>query len=66
LAGEDILLIARILSIVDAYDAITSDRPYRAARSHDEALQEVTARAGTQFDPELIHAFVQSFGVASS
>ena len=50
--GEDeIPLWARIFSVADTVDAITSDRPYRSGRSLDEAIDEILARAGTQFDP---------------
>ena len=58
LSGEDIPLSARIFSVVDAYDAMTSDRPYRAARGPSVALEELVACAGTQFDPEVVRAFV--------
>jgi len=57
LAGEDIPLGARIFSIADALDAITSDRPYRPARTWDEAMAEIAAGAGTQFDPEIADVF---------
>jgi diguanylate cyclase (GGDEF)-like protein/PAS domain S-box-containing protein len=60
LAGKDIPEIARILSIVDAYDAITAGRPYEGARGHNEALEEIALGAGTQFDPQLVHVFLQS------
>jgi diguanylate cyclase (GGDEF)-like protein/PAS domain S-box-containing protein len=56
--GEDIPLLARIISIVDAYDAITEDRPYRKARSKEFALEEILKNAGTQFDPNLAKLFV--------
>jgi diguanylate cyclase (GGDEF)-like protein/PAS domain S-box-containing protein len=58
LKGEDIPLECRILSIVDAYDAMTNDRPYRKAVSPQAALSEITACAGTQFDPGLVKKFV--------
>lgn len=58
LMKEDIPLGARIIAISDAYDAMTSDRPYRSARSHDEAVSELIRCAGTQFDPRLVMHFL--------
>ncbi|WP_246350797.1 HD domain-containing phosphohydrolase [Deinobacterium chartae] len=58
LAGEDIPLCARIFSVVDVYDALTSARPYKRAWSHQEALNEIVAQAGRQFDPRVVEAFV--------
>lgn len=58
LAGEDIPLLCRIIALADSYDAITSDRPYRPRRCHEEALAEIAAHAGTQFDPELTRQFI--------
>jgi HD-GYP domain-containing protein (c-di-GMP phosphodiesterase class II) len=57
LAGDKIPLEARIFAVVDAYDAITCDRPYRKALSHQEALEEIVENAGGQFDPSVIEAF---------
>ena len=48
---------ARIVAIADAYDAMTNDRPYKRAISHDEAVAELRRHAGTQFDPELVTLF---------
>lgn len=59
LKGEDIPIACRILAIADAYDAMTNDRPYRGAMSHDEAVAELESCAGTQFDPELVKVFKQ-------
>ncbi|MHB8917147.1 MAG: HD-GYP domain-containing protein, partial [Desulfocucumaceae bacterium] len=59
LKGEEIPLECRILAIIDAYDAMTSDRPYRKAMSLDKAMAELVRCAGTQFDPKLVQAFVQ-------
>ena len=57
LRGEEIPLAARIFSIADSFDAMTSDRPYRSALSLDEAVEEIRAGAGTQFDPRCVEAF---------
>ena len=57
LAGDKIPLEARIFTVVDAYDAMTSDRPYRQALSHEEAVSEIIANAGSQFDPVVTEAF---------
>ena len=57
LAGEDIPLIARIISIADTYDAIMSNRPYRLKRDHEVAMRELVGFAGKQFDPFIVGAF---------
>lgn len=56
LAGEDVPLVARIVCACDAYNAMTTDRPYRAARSAEEALAEMEACSGTQFDSAVVEA----------
>jgi diguanylate cyclase (GGDEF)-like protein len=58
ISGEDIPVECRILSIVDAYDAMTSDRPYRKAMPREQAIQELRRCAGSQFDPELVEKFI--------
>ena len=58
LAAEEIPLGSRIIFVADAYDAITSARPYRGARSRDEALAELERCAGTQFDPGVVAALI--------
>ncbi len=57
LQGEEIPLAARIFAIADSFDAMTSDRPYRSALSTDEAVAEIRAASGTQFDPRCVEAF---------
>jgi HD-GYP domain-containing protein (c-di-GMP phosphodiesterase class II) len=59
LRGEDIPLAARIFAIADSFDAMTSDRPYRAAMPLEKALDEIRDGAGTQFDPEVAKAFLE-------
>ncbi|MGB9514169.1 MAG: diguanylate cyclase, partial [Candidatus Acidiferrum sp.] len=60
LAGQNIPLGARIITIADSYDTITSDRSYKKGRTAEEALAEVERCANTQFDPELVAAFVRA------
>lgn len=59
LSGTAIPLISRILSVVDAYDAMTKDRVYRKAMSKDHAIQELKANAGSQFDPTVVGVFIE-------
>jgi HD-GYP domain-containing protein (c-di-GMP phosphodiesterase class II) len=59
LKGESIPFLARIISIVDAYDVMIHDRPYRKTVSKEEALNEIERCAGTQFDPELAADFIR-------
>ena len=59
LRGEGIILSARIFSVVDAFEAMTSDRPYRRALQEEKALDEITVNAGTQFDPDIARTFVE-------
>jgi HD-GYP domain-containing protein (c-di-GMP phosphodiesterase class II) len=62
LAGRDIPLIARIVCACDAFSAMTTDRPYRAARTEREALDEMQRCAATQFDPSVVDALVRVVG----
>jgi diguanylate cyclase (GGDEF)-like protein/PAS domain S-box-containing protein len=57
--GEEIPIECRLLTIIDAYEALTSLRPYRKAFSHTEAMGELLRHSGTQFDPDLLEKFVQ-------
>lgn len=59
LRGTQIPLAARIFSVVDAFDAMTSDRPYRKAMPLEDALDEIAAGTGTQFDPDVVDAFLE-------
>ena len=59
LKNNQIPLFAQIIAIVDAYDAITSDRPYREGRSREAAIEEIENNAGRQFSPQLSDAFIQ-------
>jgi len=57
LRGDGIPLAARVFSVVDAFDAMTADRPYRAALPVEAAVDELQKMAGTQFDPEVVRIF---------
>ena len=59
LKGKDIPYLARIISIIDAYDVMINDRPYSKAISKEKALQEIKSGAGSQFDPELAALFIE-------
>ena len=61
LKGEEIPEGARILAVADAFDAMTSDRPYRRAMDPATALQEIREEAGSQFDPRMAEAFTRVF-----
>jgi len=55
----EIPIIARIIAVADAYDAMTSKRPYRKALTKEEAIKELKANAGTQFDPAIVRIFIK-------
>jgi two-component system, cell cycle response regulator len=65
LAGDEIPLGSRIIAACDAYDAIVSERPYDAARSPAEALEELRRNAGTQFDPQVVQAICEHLAVGA-
>jgi len=58
LRGEDIPLEARIFAVMDTLDAMTSDRPYRAALPFPAARAELERKSGTRFDPDIVEAFL--------
>ena len=62
IAGEEIPFGARIFTVVDAYDAITSDRPYRAAQSETAAIEEIFKNSGSQFDPRVVDSLLKVLG----
>jgi putative nucleotidyltransferase with HDIG domain len=57
LTGNEIPLLARIISVADSYDAMTSDRPYREAKNNENALKELMSCSGTQFDEDVVNSF---------
>ena len=61
LKGEEAPLGARIIAVADAYDAMTSERPYRRALTPQEALEEIVKGSGTQFDPNIVNAFLKVY-----
>ncbi len=61
LKGEDIPYLARIVTVADSFDAMTSDRSYRPRFTLVKALEELELGKGTQFDPEIVDAFITAF-----
>jgi len=64
LSGDEIPMAARVVAVCDAYHAMTSDRPYRSAKAHWEAIEELRAESGKQFDPEVVAAFCEMMDAA--
>ncbi|MGE5556894.1 MAG: HD-GYP domain-containing protein [Caulobacteraceae bacterium] len=62
LKGDQIPILCRMVSIIDAYDAMTSDRPYRKAMTREEAISELKRCSGSQFDPDLVKEFLRIIG----
>jgi putative nucleotidyltransferase with HDIG domain len=61
LSGEEIPLGGRIIAVVDTFDAITSSRSYRKGNSLEKGIEEINRCSGTQFDPEIVQAFIRAF-----
>ena len=61
MAGKNISIKGRLLAVADAFDAMTSDRPYRKALKPEDALKEILRNGGTQFDPEVVRAFERAW-----
>jgi putative nucleotidyltransferase with HDIG domain len=57
--GDSIPLVSKIITVSDAYDAMTSMRPYRRAKTREEAIEELSRFSGTQFDPEIVSVFIE-------
>ena len=66
LRSDEIMLEAKIIAVVDTYDAMTTDRPYRKALTKQEATYELKKNADTQFDPKIVEAFLQVLEAASA
>jgi putative two-component system response regulator len=66
LTGEDIHLYCRILSVVNTYDALITDRVYRKGISHEEACKQILAGRGTKFDPRVVDVFEKTMGKIAS
>lgn len=60
LRGMEIPLLARLVAVADTYDALTSTRPYRIRKTHEEAIEEIRAWSGRQFDPDMVEAFLRT------
>lgn len=59
LKGKEIPYLARILTVVDSFDAMTSNRPYNERKTYEEGIEELERCSGTQFDPEIVKAFIE-------
>jgi putative two-component system response regulator len=64
LKGDQIPLVARLFAVVDVWDALTSNRPYRPAWSKKDALEYIREQAGKHFDPQIVELFLQELGDA--
>ncbi len=66
LIGEQIPLVARIFAVVDVWDALTSDRPYRKAWSNEKTIEHIKSGSGTHFDPQVVKTFLLNKGIAQA
>lgn len=66
LSGESIPIAGRIVAVADVFDALTHERPYKKAWSHDEALKEIQNQRGRQFDSTIVDAFLYVWSTTSS
>ena len=66
ISGEQIPLLARICAVADTVHAMTSDRPYRKGCQWEDALKEIKCCSGTQFDPDVVNAFLRTFANQNS
>jgi putative two-component system response regulator len=64
LAGEDIPLVARVVAVADVFDALTHDRPYKSLWPVEQAISEIQRGSGTQFDPRVVDAFLDTLADA--
>jgi HD-GYP domain-containing protein (c-di-GMP phosphodiesterase class II) len=64
LIGYDIPLISRIIAVVDSFEAMTNKRPYRTAKTEEEAVEELLMLSGKKYDPNIVIAFVNSINEA--
>ena len=62
LRGDEIPLTVAIVSVADNFDALTSDRPYRKAKTPEEAARMIAAESGTKYNPAVVEAFLKVFG----
>lgn len=63
LKGEEIPYLARVLTVIDSFDAMTSHRPYNRIMTYTEAIRELRENSGSQFDPKIVEAFIKSFNI---
>jgi len=60
LKGDEIPYLARVLTVIDSFDAMTSNRPYNKRKTYKEAIEELERCSGTHFDPEIVKVFIKA------